>query len=57
LLHAALSIAGSISHLAPEVLHHGRFSKAADVYSFGVLIFLVGLGRRFVMLHYNNCMA
>jgi hypothetical protein len=28
--------------LAPEVLQHGTCTKAADVYSFGVLIFMVG---------------
>jgi serine/threonine protein kinase len=32
---------GSIAHLAPEVLQHGTCTKAADVYSFGVLIFMV----------------
>jgi serine/threonine protein kinase len=38
----ATATAGSISHLAPEVLQHGKCTKAADLYSFGVLIFLVG---------------
>ncbi|KAF6255539.1 kinase-like domain-containing protein [Scenedesmus sp. NREL 46B-D3] len=34
----------SIAHLAPEVLQHGTCTKAADVYSFGVLIFMMATG-------------
>jgi hypothetical protein len=28
---------GTITHMAPELLEHGGMSRAADVYSFGVL--------------------
>ncbi len=31
------ALQGSPSHMAPEVLLHGRVSKASDVYSFGIL--------------------
>ena len=28
---------GTITHMAPELLEHGGMSRAADVYSFGIL--------------------
>lgn len=28
---------GTITHMAPELLQHGAMSRAADVYSFGIL--------------------
>ena len=28
---------GTITHMAPELLQHGGMSRAADVYSFGIL--------------------
>jgi Protein tyrosine and serine/threonine kinase len=43
---ACLLCAGTITHQAPEVLEHGLLSQAADVYSFGVLLWQVGVGRR-----------
>ncbi|KAI8472537.1 MAG: kinase-like domain-containing protein [Monoraphidium minutum] len=37
---------GTITHMAPEVLEHGMVSKAADVYSFGVLLWQMCAGNR-----------
>eukprot|EP00878_Enallax_costatus_P015719 GHUV01016470.1.p1 GENE.GHUV01016470.1~~GHUV01016470.1.p1 ORF type:complete len:346 (+),score=111.35 GHUV01016470.1:799-1836(+) len=37
---------GTITHMAPEVLEHGMVSKAADVYSFGVLLWQMVTGSR-----------
>lgn len=28
---------GTVTHMAPELLQHGQMSRAADVYSFGIL--------------------
>lgn len=36
--HASSIYQGTITHMAPEVLMNGRVSKAADVYSFGILL-------------------
>lgn len=30
-------VAGTVTHMAPELLQGGRMSSAADVYAFGVL--------------------
>ena len=32
---------GTVTHMSPELLLEGRLSKAADVYSFGVLLWQV----------------
>lgn len=37
---------GSLGHLAPETLTHGTTSKAADVYSFGVMLWKMYTGSR-----------
>ena len=37
-------VTGTLTHMPPEVLEHGVTSKAADVYSFGVLLWQVGAG-------------
>ncbi|KIZ03647.1 Mitogen-activated protein kinase kinase kinase [Monoraphidium neglectum] len=37
---------GTLTHMAPEVLEHGIVSKAADVYSFGVLLWQMCVGSR-----------
>ncbi|GIL72275.1 hypothetical protein Vretimale_424 [Volvox reticuliferus] len=37
--HVTKGQLGSITHMAPEVLLHGRVSKASDVYSFGILLY------------------
>jgi serine/threonine protein kinase len=39
---AAAAAVGTITHMPPETLEHGIISKAADVYSFGVLLWQVG---------------
>mmetsp|Transcript_26003 Transcript_26003/g.72832 ORF Transcript_26003/g.72832 Transcript_26003/m.72832 type:complete len:214 (+) Transcript_26003:510-1151(+) len=43
--HVSGMHAGTITHMAPEVLTSGRLSKAADVYSYGILLYemLTGL--------------
>ena len=35
---------GTITHMAPEVLLHGRLSRASDVYSFGILLWQLFTG-------------
>ena len=39
-------IAGTITHMAPEVLSSGMVSKGADVFAFGVLMWECYMGRR-----------
>jgi serine/threonine protein kinase len=46
---AAAAAAGTITHMPPELLEHGVSSKAADVYSFGVLLWQVRLIVLFVL--------
>ena len=36
--HASGLFQGTLSHMAPEVMLHGKQSKAADVYSFGIFL-------------------
>lgn len=36
---------GTLTHMAPEVMTSGRISKAADVYSFGILLWELYTGR------------
>ncbi|GLI64217.1 hypothetical protein VaNZ11_007413 [Volvox africanus] len=44
--HVTKGQLGSITHMAPEVLLHGRVSKASDVYSFGVLLYELYTGEQ-----------
>jgi serine/threonine protein kinase len=37
--HVSSVFQGTLTHLAPEVLLHGRVSKAADLYAFGITMF------------------
>ena len=37
---------GTITHMAPEVLRSNQISKAADVYSFGVILWELAAGCR-----------
>ena len=37
---------GTITHMAPEVLRSNQVSKAADVYSFGVILWELAAGCR-----------
>ncbi|KAK9810348.1 hypothetical protein WJX72_009180 [[Myrmecia] bisecta] len=37
---------GTVTHMPPELLSEGRLSKAADVYSFGVLLWELYTGQR-----------
>ncbi|BDA43374.1 probable serine/threonine-protein kinase STY8 at C-terminar half [Coccomyxa sp. Obi] len=47
-----------LSHLAPEVLLRGTMSKAADVYSLGVLVWEMAAGRRlWAELSWSQAMA
>ncbi|GAX78545.1 hypothetical protein CEUSTIGMA_g5985.t1 [Chlamydomonas eustigma] len=36
--HLSSMFQGTVTHMAPEVLLHGRVSKAADVYAFGIFL-------------------
>ncbi|GFR47439.1 hypothetical protein Agub_g9162 [Astrephomene gubernaculifera] len=36
--HLSACFQGTLTHMAPEVMLEGRISKAADVYSFGILL-------------------
>ncbi|EFJ51656.1 hypothetical protein VOLCADRAFT_116305 [Volvox carteri f. nagariensis] len=44
--HVTKGQLGSITHMAPEVLVHGRVSKASDVYSFGILLYELYTGQQ-----------
>ncbi|KAF8061104.1 BAK1 [Scenedesmus sp. PABB004] len=37
---------GTLSHMAPELLLHGRASRASDVYAFGILLYELATGLR-----------
>ncbi|KAI4321306.1 hypothetical protein MLD38_034705 [Melastoma candidum] len=39
-------VAGTSGYMAPEYIMHGRLTKAADVFSFGVLVLEIVAGRR-----------
>ncbi|MCO5597700.1 hypothetical protein L7F22_051781 [Adiantum nelumboides] len=41
-----ITAAGTIGYVAPEVVHTGRVTEKADVYSFGVLALEVACGRK-----------
>jgi serine/threonine protein kinase len=49
LCFSSLYPAGTITHQAPELLEHGLTSKAADVYSFGVLLWQMLASSRWVL--------
>ena len=34
--HLSHTYQGTLTHMSPELLLHGRMSKAADVYAFGI---------------------
>mmetsp|Transcript_4144 Transcript_4144/g.9967 ORF Transcript_4144/g.9967 Transcript_4144/m.9967 type:complete len:265 (+) Transcript_4144:4666-5460(+) len=38
--------AGTLTHMAPEILMCGRISKSADVYAFGILLFEILTGEK-----------
>jgi serine/threonine protein kinase len=38
LLLLLLLLQGTMSHMAPEALLHGRISKAGDVYAYGITL-------------------
>lgn len=38
--------AGTLTHMAPEILMSGRISKAADVYAFGILMYETLTGQK-----------
>ncbi|GFR45490.1 hypothetical protein Agub_g6834, partial [Astrephomene gubernaculifera] len=44
--HATKGQLGSITHMAPEVLLHGRVSKSSDVYSFGIFLYELYTGQQ-----------
>jgi serine/threonine protein kinase len=39
-------VQGTLTHMAPELLLHGRASKASDVYAFGILLWELVTGLR-----------
>ncbi len=45
-LDVHLNQLGTITHMAPEILLHGRVSKAADVYAFGITMWEVMTGEQ-----------
>lgn len=44
--HVSNAFQGTMSHMAPETLMHGRVSKAVDVYAFGITLFELYSGER-----------
>jgi serine/threonine protein kinase len=40
------NLQGTLTHMAPELLLHGRASKASDVYAYGILLWELSTGRR-----------
>ncbi|XP_077244213.1 cysteine-rich receptor-like protein kinase 2 isoform X2 [Tasmannia lanceolata] len=44
--HLSTGIAGTLGYMAPEYVVHGHLTEKADVYSFGVLIFEIVMGKR-----------
>ncbi|WCJ21016.1 Cysteine-rich receptor-like protein kinase 42 [Euphorbia peplus] len=44
--HLSTGIAGTIGYMAPEYLIRGQLTEKADVYSFGVLVLEVVMGKR-----------
>lgn len=46
---------GTVTHMAPELLQHGSMSRAADVYSFGILSKLPACNvKAHVLLHHGQ---
>ncbi|XP_020092570.1 putative serine/threonine-protein kinase isoform X1 [Ananas comosus] len=43
--HVSTRVAGTIGYLAPEYAIHGKLTKKADIYSFGVLLLEIVSGR------------
>ena len=37
------AVAGTLTHMAPEVIMKGHVSKAADVYAFGIMMWEVSM--------------
>eukprot|EP00775_Hariotina_reticulata_P004405 gene4405-4658_t len=44
--HVSQMHMGTLTHMAPELLLHGRASKASDVYAYGILLWELATGRR-----------
>ncbi|XP_058192979.1 cysteine-rich receptor-like protein kinase 2 [Rhododendron vialii] len=44
--HISTAIAGTLGYMAPEYLAHGQLTEKADVYSFGVLLLEIVIGRQ-----------
>ncbi|KAF8060070.1 AMSH1 [Scenedesmus sp. PABB004] len=44
--HVSQMHMGTLTHMAPELLLHGRASKASDVYAYGILLWELSTGRR-----------
>ncbi|KAI8469179.1 MAG: kinase-like domain-containing protein [Monoraphidium minutum] len=44
--HVSSTHAGTVTHMAPELLLVGRASKASDVYSYGILLWELLTGQR-----------
>jgi len=44
--HVSGMHAGTLTHMAPEILTSGRLSKGADVYAFGILMFEMQTGQK-----------
>ncbi|WIA28307.1 hypothetical protein OEZ86_010858 [Tetradesmus obliquus] len=52
--HRSTQTTGTISHSAPEVLTTGRMSPAADVYSFGIMMWELFTGSSAFKGHFGN---
>ncbi|KAK8714871.1 hypothetical protein V6N13_042216 [Hibiscus sabdariffa] len=44
--HISTAIAGTLGYMAPEYLAHGQLTEKADVYSFGVLLLEIIMGKQ-----------
>jgi hypothetical protein len=51
-----LLLQGTMSHMAPEALLHGRISKAGDVYAYGITLWELFTGGQAYQGELKRCM-